>query len=209
MSYCVYCHTNKINGKKYVGITRQKPQNRWRNGNGYQGQIFHNAIQKYGWEEFYHEILFTDLTKEQAENKEIELIKKWKTSDSRYGYNASSGGESGNNGAPCSDTRRKKMSDRMKGSNNPMFGKKGGMNGKFLTEEQKLKISNGNKGKKRSTEVLKEMSIRASLGVKCSDGRIFVSRKECAKELGCCVDTVIKHIKNGKPFKGVILTNND
>lgn len=209
MSYCVYCHTNKINGKKYVGITSQKPEKRWRNGEGYRGQVFYNAILKHGWEEFNHEILFTGLNEHQAEEKEIELIKKWKTNDSRYGYNVSSGGESGNNGAACSDIRRKKMSERMKGDKNPMFGKKGGMNGKKLTPEQKLKISNGNKGKKRSEETLKAMGLRASLSVKCSDGRIFVSRKECAKELGCCVDTIIKHIKSGEPFKGFVLTNND
>ena len=206
--YTVYCHTNKLNGKRYVGITCQKPELRWRNGNGYVGQVFHNAIIKHGWEEFTHEILFSGLSKEAAELKEIELIAKWRTNDSKYGYNASSGGESGNNGAKCSEQRRKKMSDRMTGDKNPMYGKKGGMSGKKLTEEQRLKISKGNKGKKRSAETLREMSVRASLGVKCSDGRIFVSRKQCAKELGCCVDTVIKHIKSGEPYKGLTLTNN-
>lgn len=205
--YTVYCHTNKVNGKRYVGITCQTPEKRWRNGNGYQGQIFYNAIQKYGWEEFGHEILFTGLTKEEAEQKEIELIAKWKTKESAFGYNVSSGGESGNNGAKCSINRRKLMSDRMKGSKNPMYGKKGGMNGKKLTLEQRAKISKGNKGKKRSPQQLKQMSKQASFAVKCSDGRIFISRKHCASELGCCVDTVIKHIKNGLPFKGLVLTD--
>ena len=207
--YTVYCHINKLNGKKYVGITGQKVENRWRNGNGYQGQVFYNAILRYGWHNFYHEILYSGLTKHQAEQMEIKLISEWKTNDARYGYNASSGGESGNGGARCSEKRRVKMSNRMKGSKNPMFGKKGGMNGKKLTPEQRAKISKGNKGKKRSDKTLKEMSARASLAVKCSDGRIFMSRKQCATALGCCVDTVIKHIKSGEPFKGLILSNID
>jgi hypothetical protein len=33
--WCVYVHTNKFNGKKYVGITSTKPEDRWRNGRGY------------------------------------------------------------------------------------------------------------------------------------------------------------------------------
>ena len=33
--FTVYCHINKINGKKYVGITKQNPEIRWHSGNGY------------------------------------------------------------------------------------------------------------------------------------------------------------------------------
>lgn len=93
-NYVVYCHTNKINGKRYVGITSQKPERRWNNGNGYNGSShFYNAIQKYGWEEFSHEILFTGLTKEEAKNKEIELIAKWDLRNNQKGYNQTDGGD--------------------------------------------------------------------------------------------------------------------
>lgn len=92
MSYTVYCHTNKLNGKKYIGITARKPEERWQNGRGYaKCTAFENAIQKYGWEEFLHEILFTDLTKKEAEAKEVELILKWDTRVPN-GYNLDSGG---------------------------------------------------------------------------------------------------------------------
>ena len=93
MGYFVYCHTNKINNKRYVGITKQKPEKRYKNGLGYiHNEYFYNAILKYGWEEFSHEVLFSGLSLYDAEEKERELISKWNLTDRQYGYNIESGG---------------------------------------------------------------------------------------------------------------------
>lgn len=100
-TYYVYCHTNNINGKKYIGITGlEKPLYRWhKDGSGYSGQVFGKAIEKYGWNNFKHEILFEGLAYEDACKKEKDLIRKYKTTDRKYGYNISIGGDNGAIGA--------------------------------------------------------------------------------------------------------------
>lgn len=91
--YSVYEHIFP-NGKRYIGITSRKPSIRWgKNGNGYTQQYIRNAIIKYGWENIQHNILYTNLNKEDACKKEIELIKKYRTNNKQYGYNLSKGGE--------------------------------------------------------------------------------------------------------------------
>ena len=78
-SFCVYVHTNKINNKKYVGQTCQKPESRWGNqGCGYKGcLLFERAIQKYGWDNFEHKILYSNLTQKEACAYESLLINKY------------------------------------------------------------------------------------------------------------------------------------
>ena len=87
-TYCVYIHTNKANGKRYVGMTSLKPEQRWQNGQGYAfNDHFYNEIIKYGWDNFTHEIAADNLTKTEARIKEIELIQEYKTQDKELGYN--------------------------------------------------------------------------------------------------------------------------
>lgn len=76
--YTVYIHFNKINNKRYIGITKQKPSERWgTDGRRYKksNPFFYNAIIKYGWNSFEHIIYKTNLSKDDACNLEIELIK--------------------------------------------------------------------------------------------------------------------------------------
>ena len=56
--YVVYKHVSP-SGKLYIGITSQKPELRWNYGRNYkENPYFYNAIQKYGWDSFQHEILY-------------------------------------------------------------------------------------------------------------------------------------------------------
>ena len=90
-NYSVYVHISPSN-KYYVGITKLKPSQRWgKNGCGYKKQGFYNAIQKYGWDNFEHEIIAEHLTEEEACNMEIALIKAL-NSDGENGYNNHCGG---------------------------------------------------------------------------------------------------------------------
>ena len=96
--WIIYVHTNKSNNKKYIGQTSQDPEKRWgANGCNYvNSPSFYNAIQKYGWDNFEHIIMFNNLTHKEANFWEIELIKLFKTSNKQYGYNLSKGGTGGN-----------------------------------------------------------------------------------------------------------------
>lgn len=87
-SYIIYKHTSPSN-KIYIGITKFDPKYRWlNNGKGYKNQtVFFNAIIKYGWINFKHEILYKDLSKQEALDKEEELIREYKSYDRNYGYN--------------------------------------------------------------------------------------------------------------------------
>ena len=105
--YVVYKHTNKINNKCYIGITRQNPpRKRWKNGTTYKSnKHFTNAINFYGWENFSSEILFEGLTREEAERKEIELIAYYKSQQPKFGYNIANGGNC--KGTVSEETKRK------------------------------------------------------------------------------------------------------
>lgn len=164
--YCVYMHTSP-NDKRYIGITSMEPpESRWRNGDGYShNAYFSNAIQKYGWDNFAHDIIADNLSEEDAMQMERELISKYNTINPTYGYNQTSGGEVGKR---CSDELRERLSEiitermrdpalrnrlseiakqrEMFGENNPNYG-----NHKLAGE------NNPNYGKHHSEETRQKM----------------------------------------------------
>lgn len=113
--YIVYVHTNLTNGKRYVGITSQTPEQRWLGGRGYKkSPHFWRAIQTYGWDGFSHEIVAENLTKHEAAEEEKRLIQLYDTTDGDKGYNLSTGGESGGAGIVYSPERKQRNSEMMK-----------------------------------------------------------------------------------------------
>ena len=136
-TYCIYKHTNKINNKIYIGQTCQKPETRWRNGEGYKtNSYFYAAIQKYGWDNFDHEILAKELNLDLANLLEVYYIKIYNSNDPNYGYNSQSGG----NNYKMSEEHKNKISEALKGIDH--HGEKNSMYGKHHSEETKNKIRN-------------------------------------------------------------------
>ena len=86
-------------------------------------------LKKYGWENFEHEIIASNLTKDEANNFEKLLIDKLDLLNHNKGYNLREGGM---NAIPTEETRRK-MS---------IAGK-----GRKFSEEHKRRISESNVGK--------------------------------------------------------------
>ena len=211
--YTVYQHKNKINGKVYIGITSQKPEQRWRNGEGYKSSPhFYSAIQKYGWDNFEHNILFVELTKEQACLKEQELIKEFNSMNREYGYNSTSGGDifvmneetkqkisqalmsnQNNLGHSCSEEKKKKISEAQKG--------------REFTKEHKQKLSEAAKNRhvpcsEEKKQTLKEKSHKKP--VYCEElNKVFESVQECGRQLGIPATNITKLCNGrGKTLKG-------
>lgn len=197
--YKVYKHTFP-NGKVYIGITRQKIELRWKNGLGYFGQYVYKAINKYGWENVKHEVLFENLTKEEAEQKEIELIAFYKSNQSQFGYNIANGGN-------CSETvsveTRAKISKATKGKTGHKWtleerqehSKR--FRNRAFTEDWKKKISESKKGsknamfgkshseeqKRKIAESVMKNSKKKKVYCHQTD-TIYISLSECGRKLG-------------------------
>ena len=212
--YTVYQHKNKINGKVYIGITSQKLEQRWGSqGCNYKSSPhFYSAIQKYGWDNFEHNILFTELTKEQACLKEQELIKEYNSMNREFGYNSTSGGDiftmneetkqkisqammgnQNNLGHPCSEEKKKKISNAQKD--------------REFTEEHKQKLSEAAKNRhvpcsEEKKQILKEKSHKKP--VYCEElDKIFESVQECGRQLGIPATNISKLCNGrGKTLKG-------
>ena len=126
-NYKIYKYTNQVNGKIYIGQTKNTLEERAKsNGSNYcESRYFWNAIQKYGWKNFIGEIIEENLTREEANEREIFYIKKYDSTNRDVGYNLEYGG----NNSLMPDESKKIISEKAKEryidkTKNPMYGKK-------------------------------------------------------------------------------------
>ena len=193
-TYIIYMHINNINNKKYIGQTsQQNPNVRWANGKGYKGnEHFYRAINKYGWDNFEHKILFTNLSLEEANKKEIELIKKYNTLDEKFGYNNKEGGSNGGHTEETKQKISKNHSRWNKGKHHTQeqieklklswikrkeSGFEAYFKGKHLAEETKEKLRQVNLGKTLSEETKNKIS-------NSNKGKTKVFTEEHKKNIG-------------------------
>jgi len=162
MSYWVYVHTCTANGKRYVGVTTQtKPECRWgKNGEGYKDQLFGKAVRKYGWNNIKHEAW--ELTCEsEMYYAEKYLIAYYHTTESKFGYNLSSGGEKGGLGCKHSEEFRKHCAEAQKKKwLDPEYRKhrSESQKEKWLDPEYRRKQSKAHRGKTLSEETKRKKS---------------------------------------------------
>lgn len=129
----IYCYHNIVNGKNYVGqsVDLYGRKRKFGNGTGtYSGKVFQNAIKKYGKKNFQYSIL-THCKPEELNYYERFYISRLNTTDRRYGYNCTNGGDSKYfRTEDCkermreawTEERKKNYSESQKGENNGFFG---------------------------------------------------------------------------------------
>lgn len=156
--YKIYKHTSP-SSKVYIGMTKQTVDRRSQNGNGYNTQrLFWNAIQKYGWENFEHDILEDNLTHDEACEREQYYIRLYKSNIRKFGYNVTSGGDG------CKD-RGKQIAQIKNGSIVNVFSSE-------KDASKKLKMSHGsignyvNDGVEHGGYILKTISFEKYLEYK-------------------------------------------
>lgn len=114
--YEVYLITNKVNNMKYVGITCQGAEKRYRghlgsaDGNTSQAPL-HIAIREFGKSNFSMQVLESNISQEEARDREKYFIELYDTLEP-HGYNTY---RAGMGGRRHSDEARQHISDRLKG----------------------------------------------------------------------------------------------
>lgn len=109
----VYKITNILDNKLYFGITKCSLQKRW-NEHKCKSKCgkthLYYAIRKFGINNFIIEEVFKCNTEHEMYELEIDLIKKYKTNNPKFGYNNSSGGELSSKGKKLSNETKLKIS---------------------------------------------------------------------------------------------------
>ena len=174
----IYCITNTVNGKKYVGETMY-PEARWsqhiRNVNKSKDKVKRHplvkAIAKYGAEAFTFDIVAEYSSPEEALRHEDEWIEHFQSRIDQHGYNMREGGRGGSVFAETSIAKMREAKLGKKPSEESLAARS---------------VSLKQAWAKRREPFLQQIRELSSLGLK---------NAEIAKEVGLCAVTVGKCLR--------------
>lgn len=216
----IYCYTNKLNNKKYIGQTnhpsQRKRSHQFNVRSGFKTK-FYDAVRKYGWKNFLYEILETT---ENLNDAEIYWISHFNTLEEGYNHSEGGGGLTGHKrsfeaivsqrekmkGVKNTEEHNKRISEGLKeyykSNPHPWEGKK-----HSTKNREKLINSAKNWRESRSEEEWKQHKKKLSLSKNNRkeielDGIKFTSQTDCIKyikeQYGLSRNTAIDYLKKGK-----------
>ena len=171
----IYKITNKISRKVYIG--QSKKSLAWKKSKYLSSSAKDHialCLKAEGKENFEWKVIkeFENISQDELDDLERFYIKKYRSTDKRFGYNLDSGGGKGKKLSP---ETRKKMSDAHRGEKrSPETRKKIGdaLRGEKLSPETRKKIGDAHRGKKCSPETRKKMSESRKLYCKKLKGEL-------------------------------------
>ena len=203
MSNYTYMVTNNINGKVYVGSHSWKGEGLDPNYYG-SGTAITRAVKKYGKDNFQVEVLYYYNTVEECRADEERILTEYDVKNCPHSYNCKNSAigftSEDMKGKTVSDETRQKLSQALKGENNPLYGKRGKdtpMYGRHHTEEAKRKMSQAKKN---------VMTPIVAIQIDTGKIRVFESIIECARQLNSNPGHIYNCLKGRqKTCKGYII----
>lgn len=190
-------------GKVYIGCTGEKPEDRWSKGYVHNSELS-NDIREFGFDNFEHEVVRSNLHEDNAYELEKELIHKYNSTNPDYGYNKSTGGRYnyGHSFKHTEEARKKiseagigrrhteeskrKLSEGRRGENNPMYGK-------HPSEETRRKLSEARRGENNPRYGVKQaepINTRPKRIMCVETGKIYDSINKASIDTGWSVSYI-------------------
>lgn len=137
----IYKIENLINHKVYIGKTSRQVDIRWnehiRESLHEQDNIpIHNAIRKYGLENFNFQVLEDNILEDELNKKEKEYIEKYNSLSHDNGYNVTTGGDGGRTSSKLTEIQAEEIIQMLQDKNNLLslndIGEKYGISGSVV-----------------------------------------------------------------------------